>query len=337
MAKNPIGVSTTALIKPEYSYYSFSQLLPYARPYMNISLVAQVKSLPKNASTVAHFSRVERLETDPIELTEGITPNATKVTVNHIDATIKEYGRFIEYTDKVADTSFQNVIKEFGPLLGQNMGEILESLNATELCSGLTVVYSNGVQRDQVNTPITANAIKKAIRILEGNYAQKITRINNAANLVATSPLPASYVAFAHSDMRQDIEALDSFIPVEKYASGKVLSENEIGSVGGVRIVMNNFVTKIEDGGAAVGDTGTLSTTGANSDVYCMPVVAQDAFGVIDLTGYGSGKMLYVPVGEPSSSDPLAQRGSIGYKVWHAAKILNEDYVVRIEAAVSGL
>ena len=140
MAKNPIGVSTTALIKPEYAYYSFSQLLPYARPYMNISLVAQVKSLPKNASTVAHFSRVERLETDPIELTEGITPNATKVTVIHIDATIKEYGRFIEFTDKVADTSFQNVIKEFGPLLGQNMGEILESLNATELCSGLTVV-----------------------------------------------------------------------------------------------------------------------------------------------------------------------------------------------------
>ena len=71
--------------------------------------------------------------------------------------------------------------------------------------------------------------------------------------------------------------------------------------------------------------------------MYCVPVVAEDAFGVINLTGYGAGKMLYVPVGEATKSDPLAQRGSIGYKVWHTAKILNENFVVRIEAACSGL
>jgi len=33
----------------------------------------------------------------------------------------------------------------------------------------------------------------------------------------------------------------------------------------------------------------------------------------------------------------LAQRGSIGYKVWHTAKILNENFVVRIECAASAL
>lgn len=334
---NAQGISTSALIKPEYNYYSFSQLLPFARQYMNIALVAKVKPLPKNASTVAHFTRVERLETDPIELTEGITPNATKVTVNTIEATIKEYGRFIEYTDKVEDTSFLSVIKEFAPILGENMGAVLESINATELCSGTAVVYTNGAARSSVNTAITANSIKKAIRILEGNFAKKITKQNNPANLYDTSAIRASYVAFCHSDMRADIEALTGFVPVEKYASGKPLCDDEIGSFNGVRFVMNNFITKIPDGGGAVSVTGTYSTTGTYSDVYCVPVVAEDAFGVINLMSYGAGKMLYVPVGEATKSDPLAQRGSIGYKVWHTGKILNENFVVRIEAAISAL
>lgn len=333
---NPQGVSTTAFIAPQYPYYSFSQLLPFARQYMNIALVAQVKPLPKNASTVAHFTRVERLETDPVELTEGITPNATQVTVSTVEATIKEYGRFIEYTDKVEDTSFLSVIKEFAPVLGENMGAVLESINATELCSGTTAIFTNGTARAQVNTVLSANAIKKAIRVLEGNYAKKVTRQNNPANLFDTSAIRASYVAFAHSDMRADIEAISGFVPVEKYASGKPLCEEEIGSINGVRFIMNNFITKIASGGATSG-VNVLSEDGSHADVYCTPVVAADAFGVINLTGYGAGKMLYVPVGEASKSDPLAQRGTIGYKVWHTAKILNENFIVRIESACSSL
>ena len=333
---NAQGVSTSALIAPEYSYYSFSQLLPFARQYMNIALVAQVKPLPKNASTVAHFTRVERLETDPIELTEGVTPNATKVVVNTLEATMKEYGRFIEYTDKVADTSFLSVIKEFSPVLGENMGAVLEHTNGTELCSGTSVVFTNGANRASVNTVISANAIKKAIRILEGNYAKKVTRQNNPANLYDTSAIRASYVAFAHSDMRADIEALTGFVPVEKYASGKPLCEEEIGSVNGVRFIMNNYVTKIESAGAT-GGSNVLSGDSSHADVYCTPIVAKDAFGVVNLTAFGAGKMLYVQVGEATKSDPLAQRGSIGYKVWHTAKILNDDFVVRIESACSSL
>lgn len=333
---NPQGVSTTAFIAPQYPYYSFSQLLPFARQYMNIALVAQVKPLPKNASTVAHFTRVERLETDPVELTEGITPNATQVTVTTVEATIKEYGRFIEYTDKVEDTSFLSIIKEFAPILGENMGAVLESINATELCSGTSVVFTNGTQRSAVNTVLSANAIKKAIRVLEANYAKKVTRQNNPANLYATSAIRASYVAFAHSDLRADIEAISGFVPVEKYASGKPLCEEEIGSINGVRFVMNNFVT-IDASAGATGGVNVLSTDASHADVYCIPVVAADAFGMINLTGYGAGKMLYVPVGEATKSDPLAQRGSIGYKVWHTAKILNENFVVRIEAACSSL
>lgn len=330
---NPTGMTTTTQVGPKYEYYAFSQLLPYGMPYINTSVIAQVKSLPKNESTVAHFTRVERLETDPIQLTEGTTPDATKVTVNEVEATIKQYGRYIELTDVVKDTSFEAVVNSFGSVLGDDLACTLEQLNATELCSGTNAVFANGTQRSAVNTVLTKTTLKNAIRLLEGNYAKKVTSINNAANLFNTSPIAPAYVAFCHSDLRGDIEALEGFVPVEKYASQKLIHPLEIGAVGQVRFLLNNFMTVAKDIGGT--PTGVISTTGSKADVYCIPIVAKDAFGVIDHTSYGNGKMYYVPVGEPGKDDPLAQRGTIGYKVWHAAKILNDDFIVRIETAAT--
>ena len=330
---NPTGMTTTTQVGPKYQYYAFSQLLPYGMPYTNTSVIAQVKSLPKNESTVAHFTRVERLETDPIQLTEGTTPDATQVTVTKIDATIKQYGRYIQLTDVVQDTSFEAVVNSFSSVLGDDLACTLEQLNAVELCSGTNAIFSNGTQRNAVNTAITKDAIKHAVRLLEGNYAKKVTSINNAANLYNTSPIAPAYVAFCHSDLRGDIEALEGFVPVEKYASQKLIHPTEIGAIGQVRFLLNNFMTVAKDGGGT--STGMISTGGSKADVYCVPVVGKDAFGVIDHTGYGNGKMYYVPVGEPSKGDPLAQKGSVGYKVWHAAKLLNDDFVVRIECAAT--
>jgi N4-gp56 family major capsid protein len=39
----------------------------------------------------------------------------------------------------------------------------------------------------------------------------------------------------------------------------------------------------------------------------------------------------------PEKSDPLGQKGIVGWKTWHVAKILNNAWMVRIEAAVTAL
>jgi N4-gp56 family major capsid protein len=45
-------------------------------------------------------------------------------------------------------------------------------------------------------------------------------------------------------------------------------------------------------------------------------------------------KMIVKPLGSSGSSDPLDQRGSIGWKANVVAKILNQDWLVRIEHAL---
>ena len=87
--------------------------------------------------------------------------------------------------------------------------------------------------------------------------------------------------------------------------------------------------------------TNTLKivpTGGGNSvDVHATIVYGTNAFGCVKLGGKGKPniQMIVKAPGE-LGSDPLNQRGSVGWKVgFFAAAVLQDDFIVRIEHAVS--
>ena len=82
-----------------------------------------------------------------------------------------------------------------------------------------------------------------------------------------------------------------------------------------------------------------VPTGGGNSvDVHATIVYGQNAFGCVKLGGKGKPNIQMI-VKEPGSSgtaDPLNQKGSVGWKVgFFAAAVLQDDFIVRIEHAVS--
>ena len=71
---------------------------------------------------------------------------------------------------------------------------------------------------------------------------------------------------------------------------------------------------------------------------HCTLVYGQNAFGVVKLGGTGTPNIQTIikPAGSSGSEDPINQRGSIAWKVKHfCAAILNDDFIIRIEHAVS--
>ena len=81
-----------------------------------------------------------------------------------------------------------------------------------------------------------------------------------------------------------------------------------------------------------------VPTGGGNSvDVHATIVYGTNAFGCVKLGGKGRPniQMIVKAPGE-LGSDPLNQRGSVGWKVgFFAAAVLQDDFIVRIEHAVS--
>lgn len=77
------------------------------------------------------------------------------------------------------------------------------------------------------------------------------------------------------------------------------------------------------------------STTKICCDVHSALVFGKDAYGVIDL-GSGTGNVQSIIKEFGAGDDPLNQRATVGAKVMaYAAKILNDNWIVRIEHGVS--
>jgi N4-gp56 family major capsid protein len=108
--------------------------------------------------------------------------------------------------------------------------------------------------------------------------------------------------------------------------------ENEIGSVEQVRYLQSTVFAPWTDAGGAAG--AMRSTSGTNADVYPVLYLARDAFGIVPLKGKDSLTPMVVNP-SPSVSDPLAQRGTIGWKAMTACVILNDAYMARLEVCAT--
>ena len=65
-------------------------------------------------------------------------------------------------------------------------------------------------------------------------------------------------------------------------------------------------------------------------------IFAKDAVGTATIGGMDSIVPKVVRP-TPSGTDPLGQRGTVGYTFMHGQLILNEDWIITIESGVSAL
>jgi len=74
---------------------------------------------------------------------------------------------------------------------------------------------------------------------------------------------------------------------------------------------------------------------GANGiDVYSTLIIADDSYGTTKVAD-GGLQHIVKPLGSGGSSDPLNQRATVGWKAIKTAKILVEQYLVRIESSAT--
>jgi N4-gp56 family major capsid protein len=108
--------------------------------------------------------------------------------------------------------------------------------------------------------------------------------------------------------------------------------EGEIGSIEQVRFLTSTVIAPFADAGGAKG--AMRSTSGTSADVYPILIFARDAFGIVPLKGKSAMTAMVVNP-KPAPSDPLAQRGTVGWKLWTATVILQDLFMARLEVAAT--
>ena len=285
--------------------------------------------MPKQAGTkVIKFRRYANLTAATTPLVEGITPVGSSLSVTDITATVAQYGDFVTVTDVVTYESQDAVLLDATEILGDQASDTLDQLTRDILAAGTGAVYSGSGNTATVDVAagdvITLANLDTVITTLKANNTRKITKMITASTGIGTTPILPAFVSIVHQSILTKIKTLaiasGQWVPVNKYPSQAGVMEGEIGSYEDIRFIeTNNAKVKTGLGTAAI-------------DVYCTIVFGANAYGITRVSGQAL-KNIVKPLGSAGAADPLDQRATSGWKATFVAKILNDDFIQRIESA----
>lgn len=324
-------------LSPRTAAHANKMLLERGQPYLVAELFGDGKPLKSHATKTQSFRRYEALPSAPKVLTEGVTPASANLDVSDYEATLEQYGDWVELSDVILDTHEDPILAEITEILGEQSPQMIERTRFNVLKAGSNVFFANGASRTTVNAKITRALQRKITRSLKRQNARKVTKKVSASPNYATEPVAPSFIGIAHTDVEGDIRDMEGFVPVEKYGSGMSPYEMELGKVEDVRYLCSSMLDPWADAGGDPSANGVISTSGGapgQADVYPVLFIAQHAYGIVPFKGkFAVQTIIRNP--KADSSDPLAQRGSAGWKSMTTALILNDAWMARAEVAVT--
>lgn len=316
-------MTTTAEITNVNSFYS-RDLLFRAQPLLTHNKFGMVKDIPAGNSSVIKFKRYANFAVATTPLVEGVTPAGKQLSETIITATALQYGDFVTLTDKLTMTTEDPVRAEANMILGDQAGNTLDQLTRDVLVAGTNVIYSgtSNTARNEVaaGDVITVGNIQTAEETLKANNTRYVTSFVDPSTGYNTSPLPPSFVGICHIYTTKTIRAMTGFVKIENYSNGSGRFDGEIGKIENTRFI-ETVNAKVFTGAG----TGSI-------DIYATLIMGMWAYGTTRIGGNALVNIVK-PLGSAGTADPLDQRETAGWKATFVAKILNDDFIVRIEHA----
>lgn len=220
-------------LSPEMKTYYSDYLIDNAEPALVHDRFAQKHTIPAGNGKSVQFRKYDPLPkiTDPIA--EGITPTGQTINMGIVNATVEQYGGFVELTDMLLMTAIDNNLCMATKLLGSQAGRTLDTISREVLVGGTNVQYGEGKvsSRSQIvggkadaadNCYLTVDAVRRAVRFLKNQNAEKID---------------GAYVAIIHPDCAYDLMSDPNWRYPHQYAEPSAIFEGEIGKIEGVRFI----------------------------------------------------------------------------------------------------
>lgn len=298
-------ITTTQEVDPAVAVTYQRVLLEPAYPQYIHTRYAERFSIARKSGNTMKFRRYNRYSAATTPITEGITPNGHKQSKVDLLAEVSQFGDFATITDVVDLTVEDASIVKETELQADQMRNTEDQLTRDVLAtSASSTTCSNG---SATATDLNETDIKAVRQTLRGNDVQFITQLLKPVAGQGTSPIRPSFIAYADTDLEDDLESVPGFKAIANYPSQGDVDMAEWGYCHNVRWL--------------------TSTQGyVSSGTYSIPIIGKNAYGVIDLGG-GNAKSIVKGFGSAGTSDPLNQRATVAWKMWQVARLLNDLFI----------
>ncbi len=229
------------------SYTSNSGLTPEMKTFYDKALVeltgaklvheqfGQKRPIPKNGGRTIEFRRFNTLDKALTPITEGVTPKGNKLSVSAVEATVDQYGDYIEQTDLLELTAIDNTIVEATKKLADQAGRTMDTVVRNVITAGTNVMFC----------PTKSGSTYTAVDFRTGLDETAVLRVKDVFRAAAAlkgqnaPTIDGAYVAIVHPYVAYDLmqEAGEAWVDIQKYADPEKILRGEIGKIGNVRFV----------------------------------------------------------------------------------------------------
>lgn len=342
MANMTIGTfnTTTSGIDPTQSYYD-KVLLMNAEYYLFHSRWSSKRSLSKRNGQTIILRRYAYFAQALTPLTEGEPPSGKSLVNTDFSATLFQLGDFCAVTDLAEMTVRDEVLNVAVDKLGKQAGYTVDSsIRDTAIAGTGNVIYANGTTRGGLNTIIDSNDLDRLIRSMINNGARMMMKGSPAVSGEGTTPAMAGYPCIISPFLYYDLQNVSGFKPYGTYGAAKA-GEGFADEVGRYKNLVFFVAPDAESVGAGAkifasgGATSSLVTnTAGTADVHTCLAFGEEGLTEVPLDGESTGTIMK-PLGSAGTADPLNQVGTAGWKTTRAQLITNQNWIGRIETAVS--
>ena len=314
--------TNTAAGSPPATYlnktYYDRTLLETAKANIVYANFGQKRSIPRNNGKVVEFRRWTLFTPNKTTqaLTEGVTPSSQSLGQTKVEATVAQYGAYVEISDLLDLTAYDQVIDDSAELLGEQLGIVVDNVTRDAMIADASNQFAGGAVSAAAITStayLTVDEIRKAVRTLKANKARKFTGNGRSGHFVCIVDPYATY----------DLQSDSLWQDVSKYSNAEQIYAGEIGRLFGVVFV------ETTEGKVSLHTEST--PLNSSYDLHHSIIFGADAYGVIDVAGSGTLQTIIKPRGSAGTADPLDQRSTVGAKVMgYTAKVLNSLWIIDI-------
>ena len=272
-------------------------------------------------------------------------------TISDITKAVAKYGNHFLPSEEVDLFNINSRSAQLLDNLGENAGASLNNLARLEFNNATNIRYANGVADNaSIVTQLDAGDIRHVVNNINRQSGMKFFPMGTGSTNINTSPIRASYFGICHPDTEEEIRVLSDFLGVEKYGGYTETIVGEFGYSGGVRWCSSE-ICGILSGAGTTAPASDIYRGASNvlNDVYETFIYGREAVGLIGLGDeYASQVMLggpetarqpaielfAVPPSDVSVANPYGEVGLLSWKAWFAAKILNENWIWKVNHLV---
>ncbi len=223
--------STNTTTKLNKTFYD-RQLLESAKTRFVHAKYGQKRPIPRNSGKRVEFRKWNLFDAnDAVEaLQEGVTPTGQALSQSNVEVEVAQYGAYVEVSDLLDMTGYDQVISESAELLGEQLGTVVEWVTRDAMNGGTNVQYANGKTARSAITAsdkLTVAEIRKAVRTLKKAKARPFGEEGRKPHFICICSPEATF------DLQSDALWQD----VSKYSCAEAIYSGEIGRLFGVVFV----------------------------------------------------------------------------------------------------